>query len=87
MNRKFYIKTFALLLLLTFFAASHQKNYNHTVLRIIDGDTIVVFPNSERIRYIGIDTSEMPDEYYAKEATEINRIPVYVRKVRLEYDF
>ena len=46
-----------------------------TVARIIDGDTIDVFladGRRERVRYIGIDTPERDEPFYA-EATEANR--------------
>jgi micrococcal nuclease len=63
------------------------------VLRVIDGDTIVVElgGRSERVRYIGIDTPEMNDKRdqvvaRARAATEANRELVSGRTVRLEFD-
>lgn len=56
-----------------------------TVTRVVDGDTIVI-QGGDRVRYIGIDAPEMPDEGLAWEATEQNRRLVEGREVRLEKD-
>ena len=56
-----------------------------TVTRVIDGDTIVV-EGGDRVRYVGIDAPEMPDEQLAGEATEQNRRLVEGRVVWLEED-
>lgn len=58
-----------------------------TVLRVIDGDTIVL-ADGQRVRYIGIDTPELgpPEEYYAREATSANRQLVEGKEVALEKD-
>jgi len=56
--------------------------------RVIDGDTIAVqttLGRHYRVRYIGMDTPETPDECYAREATVRNEDLVlgeYVRLVR-----
>lgn len=60
------------------------------VERVIDGDTIVLV-GGEKVRYIGVDTPELPHpkkraQPYAKEAMEFNRRLVESQKVRLEMD-
>jgi micrococcal nuclease len=62
----------------------------HQVLRVIDGDTILI-STGESVRYLGIDTPETVDprkpvEYFGKEAAEYNRKLVFKKKVRLEFD-
>lgn len=63
------------------------------VRRVYDGDTIEVEfrGETERVRYIGIDTPEMSDprpaiEEMAREAAAANRALVDDRAVRLEFD-
>ena len=55
------------------------------VIRVIDGDTIVV-AGERRVRYIGVDTPEVAGtrERYGPEATAFNRELVEGRRVRLE---
>ncbi len=60
------------------------------VVRVIDGDTIVI-ENNERVRYIGMDTPELargkrPAEPYADEAKAFNQRLVGGKRVRLEFD-
>jgi micrococcal nuclease len=64
-----------------------------TVVRVVDGDTIVVRIDgrTERVRYIGIDTPEsvapgQPVECYAKAASKENRRLVEGRTVTLTFD-
>ena len=71
-------------------ATSLLADYSNRVVRVIDGDTIVL-ENGEKVRYIGIDTPETkhpskPIAYYGKEATEANRRLVENKTVRLEFD-
>ncbi|MFQ5827035.1 MAG: thermonuclease family protein [Dehalococcoidia bacterium] len=54
------------------------------VLRVIDGDTIVV-SGDLRVRYIGINAPEM-DEYFGRQAWQANRRLVEGKRVRLEKD-
>lgn len=63
------------------------------VLRVVDGDTIVVEIDGrrERVRYIGIDTPEMNDQREAivaraRDATGANEQLVGGKSVRLEFD-
>ena len=62
----------------------------HQVLRVIDGDTILI-SSGETLRYIGINTPETVDprkpvEPFGKEAAEFNKKLVEKQKVRLEFD-
>ncbi|MBI2690426.1 MAG: thermonuclease family protein [Solirubrobacterales bacterium] len=65
-----------------------------TVLRVVDGDTILVRGangRSERVRYIGVDTPESvkpdsPVECFGREASDFNKQLVQGRKVRLVPD-
>lgn len=63
------------------------------VVRVVDGDTIVVDLDGaeERVRYIGVDTPESvqpghPVECFGREASAFNRRLVEGRMVRLEFD-
>lgn len=63
------------------------------VLRVVDGDTIVVDRGrgEERLRYIGVDTPEtvdprQPVQWMGHEASEANRSLVESRDVTLERD-
>ena len=60
---------------------------NVQVLRVIDGDTIVV-SRGQRVRYIGVDTPEVGDDpqYYGPEAAIFNDQLLAGRKVYLEKD-
>ena len=55
----------------------------HLVTRVIDGDTIEL-ENGERVRYIGVNTPEMPDDCFAEEATDYNSQLVLDKYVLLE---
>lgn len=65
-----------------------------TVLRVVDGDTILVRGangRNERVRYIGVDTPESvkpnsPVECFGHEASAYNKRLVQGRKVRLVPD-
>lgn len=65
-----------------------------TVLRVVDGDTILVRGangRNERVRYIGVDTPESvkpdsPVECFGREASDFNKQLVQGRKVRLVPD-
>lgn len=70
----------------------------YTVVRVIDGDTIVVAPNpspafseGSHIRLIGVDTPEdhhpsKPVEYFGYQAAAFTRRLCEGRRVRLEFD-
>jgi micrococcal nuclease len=60
------------------------------VVRVVDGDTIVVSPN-EKVRLIGVDTPETkhpkkPVECFGKEATQFTRDTVEGKSIRLVLD-
>lgn len=65
-----------------------------TVLRAVDGDTILVREaggGNERVRYIGVDTPESvkpdtPVECYGHEASDFNKSMVEGKRVRLVPD-
>ena len=63
------------------------------VLRVVDGDTIIVRLDGreERVRYIGMNTPESvtperPVECFGREASEANKALVSGKTVRLERD-
>lgn len=63
------------------------------VIRVVDGDTIVVALDGRatRVRYIGVDTPESvkpntPVECFAKRAVALNRSLVEGRRVTLRFD-
>ncbi len=69
---------------------SPAVGYEATVVRVIDGDTILL-SNGEKVRYIGINTPEIHHptrgkESYGEEAKEANRRLVEGKTVRLEFD-
>jgi len=55
-----------------------------TVVKVIDGDTIVIEGGSH-VRYIGIDSPEA-DEFYYAEAKQMNAGLLEGKEVRLESD-
>lgn len=67
--------------------ASRARFETARVVRVIDGDTIVVELNGQtyRLRYIGIDTPE-PDQPFGREALEKNAELVSGQIVELEKD-
>jgi micrococcal nuclease len=82
-----------LLLLLVALTACLAQDLSGPVVRVIDGDTIVVELDGRRehVRYIGIDTPEMDDERPAVRrravaAREANQRMVEGRTVRLALD-
>ncbi len=54
------------------------------VTKVVDGDTIVI-KGGYHVRYIGIDSPERDEQYYA-EATQLNKDMVEGKEVRLESD-
>jgi micrococcal nuclease len=64
---------------------------NNEVIRIVDGDTIVVQVNghAETVRLIGVDTPEIKDprkpvEHFAREASQFTSSLLKSQRVRLE---
>jgi micrococcal nuclease len=71
-------------------AASQSDADMRRVLRVIDGDTIVLSPN-EKVRLIGVDTPETvhPNkvvECFGKDAKEFTRAAVEGKRVRIVLD-
>ncbi|MCK9271939.1 thermonuclease family protein [Candidatus Gracilibacteria bacterium] len=73
---------------------NEDLNKNIKVVRVIDGDTIVVLLNGreERIRLIGVDTPETvhPNkkiELFGKEASDFTKLSLEGREINLEFDF
>jgi micrococcal nuclease len=71
----------------------HDEDTTARVLRVVDGDTILVSVagREERVRYIGVDTPESvkpdtPVQCYAKQAAARNDALVAGRDVRLVTD-
>jgi len=61
-----------------------------TVVRVVDGDTLLL-DGDERVRLIGVDTPESVDprrpvQYFGKEAAAFTRRVAEGRRVRLAYD-
>jgi len=54
------------------------------VKRVIDGDTVELF-NGTVLRYVGITAPEQ-GELFEKESTELNRLLVEGKEIKLEYD-
>ncbi|MCK5847722.1 MAG: thermonuclease family protein [Caldisericia bacterium] len=82
---KKYLEYFKLLslLLISIALISCTASPNH-VLRVIDGDTIVL-SSGEKIRYLGINTPEKGQHLY-EEAKELNIKLLDGKEVYLEYD-
>jgi micrococcal nuclease len=79
----------SLLLFALLLAACAQRDLR-TVVRVIDGDTIML-NGEERVRLIGIDTPETvhpgrPVECYGREASAYLKKALQGRRVRLEFD-
>jgi len=80
----------------TIIQTSHQQSNKSellNVIRIVDGDTIVVKIGSknEKVRFIGVDTPESvrpdtPVEKYAAEAKAFTKKMLEGKNVRLEFD-
>ncbi|MGE5328140.1 MAG: thermonuclease family protein [Deltaproteobacteria bacterium] len=75
------------------FSQQSEKTGLIKVIRIVDGDTIVVNLNSkeEKVRLIGVDTPETvkpgtPVQKYGKEASNFTKNMLIDKKVKLEFD-
>src|SRR5262249_38745737 len=69
--------------------AGSGLTYKGTVARIVDGDTIVVrlaTGRTERVRLIGIDTPELPNDCYARAARRAAATLASGRRVTLHGD-
>ncbi len=65
-------------------SACKQPSETVTVVKVIDGDTIVI-EGGYHVRYIGVDSPET-DEFYYSEAKQMNADLVDGQEVRLESD-
>ena len=70
--------------------ASQQAVQWRSVVRVVDGDTLLLDRN-ERVRLIGVDTPETVDprrpvERFGKEASAFTKRMVEGKRVRLEFD-
>ena len=85
MSSKIWLTAITLFLLLLCACSSPPETA--TVVRVIDGDTIII-DTGQRVRYIGIDTPEVypQQEAYGREAWQTNRRLVEGKKVHLERD-
>lgn len=70
-----------------------EEEGTYEVIRIVDGDTIVLFIDNEevKVRLLGIDTPETVDprkevECYGKEATEALKAFLSGQRIRMEED-
>src|SRR5687767_4907398 len=72
-------------------ALAQKGNYDwRTVVRVVDGDTLLL-DRKERVRLIGVDTPESVDprrpvQQFGKEAADFTRRIVQGKRVRLEFD-
>jgi len=83
------ILKYSLILLYSICACNALAN-DFTVDKVLDGDTVLL-SNDERVRLIGVDTTEKshplkPVEFFSKESTNFTRKLVEGKLVRLEYD-
>lgn len=87
--------TLFLTLLFIFFCSCSPSSYDVTVIKVTDGDTVLLNDNRQ-LRYIGIDTpetrvkegdtwKEIPSPF-GKEATDLNKRLVEGKAVRVEFD-
>lgn len=62
---------------------------DYVVRKIIDGDTVQL-ESGEIVKYIGVTTPDMNKkegpEFYARQAVNLNKKLVFMKKVRLEFD-
>ncbi|MBO8159597.1 thermonuclease family protein [Thermosyntropha sp.] len=94
--RKFKFLRLGIVLALILFLAGcggEKGQELYEVLRVIDGDTIVIDYNGkeEKVRMIGVDTPETKHprkgvEFYGKEASEFTRNLLEGEKVKLVFD-
>lgn len=84
------LKLFVLFFLLTSCATSSGNTLYYPVVRVVDGDTIVL-REIGKVRLIGVNTPETKDprrpvQYFGKEASAFLTKLLNGKKVRLEYD-
>ncbi len=76
----------------SYFFTSKQNSREYRVLKIVDGDTVILHDDSETfLRYIGINspeilTHESPGEPYSNEARQFNEQLLHGRNITIEFD-
>lgn len=87
-----YKRCFILLVLLFLSCVSAGGKSSYKVLKVTDGDTIVInHPKVKKVRYLGIDAPEKlsarsPGEPFHRSSTDLNRKLVGGRSVTVEFD-
>ena len=87
LSSDFYKKCPVLLLILASLVlncAPRLTEETYLVVKVLDGDTVEL-SSGEKLRYIGIDTPEKSDPYYA-EAKSFNRELVEHKRITIEFD-
>lgn len=89
MSRKFFLSVLSFSISAIFFSLSHSDTFK--IKRVVDGDAVILV-NGERVRLIGVDTSETKHpqklvERFEKETYLFTKRMVEGKEVRLEYDW
>ena len=84
------MKIISFTIVLLFLGAPFSHGQPLTCTRVVGGD-IIILNNGEKVRLLGVDTSEIkqsnkPAESFAKEAAAFTKKLVEGKAVRLEYD-
>ncbi len=70
---------------------SKWKSFEATVIKVIDGDTIVIDKDEKIVRLLGIDAPETnhpdyPEQKFAQEAKKYLRQRIEFKRVKIEYN-
>lgn len=90
MNNGRHLKIISLLISFLIAISVLATAGEYRVSRVIDGDTVIL-ENGERVRLIGVDTTEKSHplklvEYFSNESTQFTKQLLEGKEVRLEYD-